>query len=55
MRLFAIGFAVLVTLGIVAPYATPAMADTVVIHKHHGYFHPHHHDVVIIKHRHHDD
>ena len=59
MRKIILTLAALAAIGIVMPYAAPAMADDVVIHKHRDHFMPpppiahHDHDrTVIIKHDH---
>jgi Spy/CpxP family protein refolding chaperone len=48
MRKIFLSLAALTALSFVAPYAAPAKADTVVIHRHHHHWwHPHRNTVVI--------
>lgn len=57
MRKLFVSLAALAALSLAAPYAVPAKADTVVVHKGHDWryhHHHHHHDVVVVRH-HHDD
>jgi hypothetical protein len=51
MRKIVLTLAALAIVGFAAPYAVPAKADTVVIHRHH-HWHPHHDNTVVIKHDH---
>jgi hypothetical protein len=55
MRKIVLALAAFAIVTIGAPYAMPAKADTVVIHRHHHHWHPHHHDTVIITHDHDHD
>jgi Spy/CpxP family protein refolding chaperone len=53
MRKIVLSLAALMALSFAVPYAAPAMADTVVIHRHHHHFWnyaPRHDRTVIIKH-----
>ena len=54
MKKIVLSLFAMAALSLVMPYeATPAKADTVVIHRHHHDWHPHHHHrTVIIKHDH---
>jgi ABC-type glycerol-3-phosphate transport system substrate-binding protein len=52
MRTLVLSLAALTALSFAIPYAAPAKADTVVIHRHHHWAHPHHDKTVIIKHNH---
>lgn len=55
MRKLILSLAALAALGVVMPYAAPAKAETVIIHRHGDrFFHPHHDRTVIIKHHDHD-
>jgi hypothetical protein len=55
MRRIILSLAALAALTLVVPYAAPAKADTVVIHKgHDGRHHHHHHHDVVVVHHHHD-
>ncbi len=52
MRTFILSLAALAALTFLVPFAAPAIADTVVIHRHHHYWNyaPHRDKTVIIKH-----
>ena len=52
MRKIVLSVAALAALSVVVPFAAPAKADTVVIHRHHHWWHPHDNKTVIIKHDH---
>jgi hypothetical protein len=52
MRKIVLSLAALATLSFALPYAVPAKADTVIIHRHHHWWHPHHDRTVIIHHDH---
>jgi hypothetical protein len=52
MRKIVMALTALAIAGLAVPYAVPAKADTVVIHKNHHWWHPHHDNTVIIKHDH---
>jgi murein DD-endopeptidase MepM/ murein hydrolase activator NlpD len=53
MRKIIFSLAALAALSFALPYAAPAKADEIVVHRHHHH-HWHHHNTVIIKHDHHD-
>jgi hypothetical protein len=50
MRKIVLSLAALAALGFALPYAAPAKADTVVIHRHHHHWWHPHHDTVVIHH-----
>jgi Spy/CpxP family protein refolding chaperone len=49
MRKTVLALAALAIASLALPYAAPAKADTVVIHKNHHWWHPHHDNTVVIK------
>ena len=55
MRKIVLSFAALAALSFALPYAAPAKADTVVVHRHHHHWwHHHHHNNTVVIHHDHD-